>query len=93
MIEWNCHPVYYLELEFGGVVPPVAHVADLVELPALVVESMTQLVAHDDADGAVVDAPRVLGIISVSQRYGVVPKHSDLKSARKFKPKLGKDNM
>ena len=49
-----------LELDNGGVVPPVTHVADLVELPALVVEGVAQLVPHHHADRTVVDAPRVL---------------------------------
>ena len=57
--------VAHLEFGDGGVVPPVAHVADLVELPALVVEGVAQLVPHHHADRPVVDAPGVLWRICV----------------------------
>lgn len=38
----------------GGIVPPLHHVALLVELPALVVESVGNLVANDHSDSAVI---------------------------------------
>ena len=42
----------------GGVVPPLIDVADVVELPALVVEAVRNLVADDHADAAEVQALR-----------------------------------
>lgn len=38
----------------GGVVPPLHHVALLVELPSLVVEAVGDLVANDHADAPVI---------------------------------------
>jgi hypothetical protein len=51
-------------IELGAVVvgPPVAQVAVAVELAALVVEAVPDLVADDGADAAVVD--RVVGVAS-----------------------------
>ena len=57
-----------LGLERGGVLfgPPVVHVAVLVEVAALVVESVGHLVADHHADGAVVH--RVVGVGVVERR-------------------------
>ena len=67
-----------LGLERGGVLfgPPVVHVAVLVEVAALVVESVGHLVADHHADGAVVD--RVIGIGVVERRLENGRREADL---------------
>ena len=52
-----------LELCGRGVVPPLVDVADVVELSALVVEAVRDLVADDDADAAEVQALREVLVV------------------------------
>lgn len=47
-----------LELDGGDVIPPLVDVTDVVELPALVVKAVRDLVADDHPDAAKVQALR-----------------------------------
>jgi hypothetical protein len=47
---------FFLKLYRGGMIPPLVDVADVVELPALVVEAVRDLVAYDHANPAKVQA-------------------------------------
>ncbi len=55
-----------LELSEGFNVPPLLDVAQVVELPALVVEAVRDLVPNDDTDTAVVQG---LGEVFVVERW------------------------
>ena len=52
-----------LEVDRGLVVPPLVDVAEVVELSALVVEAVGDLVADDDADAAVVQRLREVLVV------------------------------
>ena len=52
-----------LEVDRGLVVPPLVDVAEIIELAALVVEAVRDLVADDDADAAVVERLREVLVV------------------------------